>query len=95
MVSADGGTEPRWSPTGKEILYRSLDHRRVFAVGVQTGPNLRLGSPRAIVATPQALLSNGFWSDYDVSRDGLEILMHRLDRLPDPPQLHVVVGALR
>ena len=39
--------------------------------------------------------SEGFWSDYDVSLDGREFLMLKMDDLAAAPQLHVIVKALK
>jgi WD40-like Beta Propeller Repeat len=94
MISSDGGMEPVWSPTGREIFYRTLDSTRLLAVDVQTEPSLRLGTPKVAIETRFMPISSGFFSDYDVSLDGREFLMLKMDDLATAPQLHVIVKAL-
>jgi eukaryotic-like serine/threonine-protein kinase len=93
MVSNDGGMQPVWSPTGLEIFYRSLDGIRLLTVDVKTVPNLRLGMPKVAIETRFMPMSEGFFSDYDVSLDGREFLMLKMDDVAAAPKLHVVVKA--
>jgi Tol biopolymer transport system component len=74
VVSRGGGMEPVWSPTGREIFFRSPDGRRMMAVEVQTRPLLKLGVPRLLFETPYPVAST-YWADYDVTRDGEAFLM--------------------
>jgi Tol biopolymer transport system component len=46
-VSASGGSEPRWAPSGKEIYYWSRD--TLFAAPVATTPALAVGSRRVVL----------------------------------------------
>ena len=41
------GLEPVWSPTGREIFYRSVDGTRLMSVDMRTDPSLQVGTPRA------------------------------------------------
>jgi len=46
-VSTDGGTDPRWAPGGKELLYRTGN--RLTAVSVSMEPTFRkVGQPRLV-----------------------------------------------
>jgi eukaryotic-like serine/threonine-protein kinase len=90
VISRGGGIEPVWSPTGREIFYRSVDGRRMFAVEVQTEPSISVGAPRVLFEGPYPLGSS-FWSDYDVWPDGNEFLMVAADDVGQP-ELHVVVN---
>ncbi len=80
-----------WSPTGREIFYRSLDGSELWSMPVEPGSG-EFGSPRLLFAGPYRL-SGGFFSDYDVSASGEEFLMMRLDGDTAPDELHVVVNA--
>jgi Tol biopolymer transport system component len=57
QVSKDGGTEPRWSPTGREIFFRNGLSMMVAAV--QAGATFTPGDVRELFRTPglAALLS--------------------------------------
>ena len=63
---------------------RSLDGMRLLTVDVQTEPSLRLGTPRMAIETPFMPTSPGFFSDYDVSLDGREFLMPKMDDIAVP-----------
>ena len=95
MVSSDGGMQPVWSPTGLEIFYRSLDGSRLLTVDVRTEPSLLLGTPKVAIETRFMPMSAGFYSDYDVSLDGREFLMLKMDDVAAAPQLHVIVKELK
>jgi len=84
MVSNEGGTDPRWNPNGKEILYRRIDD--FMSVEIKTAPQMEIGKPR--------LLFKGLFDEYDVSRDGKRFLM--IHREPQAPrtQISVVEGLL-
>jgi len=47
-VSIDGGNEPIWSRDGSEIFFLNGSRSRMMAVSVQTEPELRLSSPKAL-----------------------------------------------
>jgi Tol biopolymer transport system component len=90
VVSQGGGIEPVWSPTGREIFYRSVDGRRLMAVDVQTKPVFSVGTPRVLFEGPYPL-GTSFWSDYDVFPDGREFLMIAADDV-GAEQLHVAIN---
>jgi serine/threonine-protein kinase len=85
QVSREGGTEPMWARTGKQLFYRRGDlKKQVWAVDVQTGPAFSAGKPRLLFEQP------GFGPgdpirNWDLSLDGLRFLMVKLDdRKPTP-----------
>jgi serine/threonine-protein kinase len=92
LVSTEGGTEPIWAPSGRELFYRDLSGRRVYAVAVETTSELRLGLP--VLLFEGEFASGGrYGRSYDVTPDGRRFLM--LERPPLPPnptQLIVVDG---
>jgi eukaryotic-like serine/threonine-protein kinase len=88
-VSAEGGVEPHWSPSG-EIFFRS--GTRVLAVNVRTQPDLVVGTPRALFEGPYVL--SAIWDrNYDVTADGQRFLMVRqADAGDSTVQLNIVVN---
>ena len=74
LVSRDGGTEPRWARSGRELFYKSGD--RLMAVDVAPGPALGLGVPRPLFSV------SGYQSarnrqQYDVAPGDQRFLMIR------------------
>ncbi len=79
QVSTQGGMEPVWAPSGRELFYRQGD--RMMVVDVTTQPSLALGSPRllfegAYVSTPWPL------TNYDVTPDGRSFVMVKAGEQP-------------
>ena len=72
-VSTDGGTEPVWSATGRELFYRTVDGT-VMSVPVQTQNGFVAGPATSVVARPY-YKGNGLLRQYDVSGDGQRFLM--------------------
>ena len=71
QVSRNGGIEPGWSHSGRELFYRSLDS--MMAVAVDTEPTLKAG-------VPKTLFSGSFYSTstgqlWDLSNDDQRFLM--------------------
>jgi Tol biopolymer transport system component len=72
QISTEGGTEPVWNPTGKELFYRSGD--KMMAVEIATQPNFSPGKPRMLFEGRYEL-SPVLVNNYDVSPDGQRFLM--------------------
>jgi len=68
QISTDGGTNPEWSPDGRELYYVSPD-RRLMAVG------LKLGADLVAPATPRQLFNLPGGSFYAVAPDGKRFLV--------------------
>jgi Tol biopolymer transport system component len=66
QVSKDGGNEPRWSHTGREIFFRA--GQGVMSAAVLAGATFAPGEVRELFRTtaPPGLV----YTTYDVSRDG-------------------------
>src|ERR1700734_3276013 len=43
-ISTGGGFNPRWSRSGRELFYKSLN--KMMAVDIQTTPSFRAGAPK-------------------------------------------------
>ena len=79
-VSSGGGTDPIWSPTGKELFYRNGD--KMMVVAVKTQPTFDAGRPTELW---ERHYSHGLSSscgppgtsegNYDVNIDGQRFLM--------------------
>jgi Tol biopolymer transport system component len=72
QISTEGGTEPVWNPTGRELFYRSGN--RMMAVPVTLQPGFSAGKPVVLFEGPW-LPSPLTFSNYDVSRDGQRFLI--------------------
>lgn len=71
QISADGGTEPLWSPDGRELFFRNGD--KMMVVNISTTPQVYASRPE--------LLFTGWYStdrigaNYDIAPDGQRFLM--------------------
>ena len=91
LASTNGGSEPVWSPNGRELFFRS--ENRLMSVTIQSDDPLRLTEPRIAIedmgsyvpAPPQVGRAN-----YDVLPDGETFVMIQRDQLGSPPRLRVV-----
>jgi Tol biopolymer transport system component len=72
QVSTDGGNEPRWSHSGRELFFRGIATLDLMVVDVQTAPVFRPGAPRTLFHTHAA--SGAGYTRYDVSPDDRRIL---------------------
>ncbi len=72
QVSREGGEEPRWSPTGREIFFRTAD--AMMSAVVQAGDGFAQGEVRELFrfqgGSNSMYTSNPVYTNYDVSRDG-------------------------
>ena len=75
QLSTDGGGEPRWSPDGRELFYRT-QAGEVLSVAVQTTPSVELGTPQLLFEFPnmRGLSRNG---SFDVHPDGERFVVAR------------------
>ena len=86
--AAGGGTEPRWSHSGKELFYRDASGRLV-TVEVKTRPTFSLGRSTPLFPAAE-FVSDPFARDYDVSLDDRRFLMIRPVAANAPNKLIVV-----
>jgi serine/threonine-protein kinase len=80
QISADGGTDPVWSPDGKELYYRN--GTKMMAVAVTTAPVFSAGKPQMLWSGDYTFglssscgIKGVTTTSYDVSRDGQRFLM--------------------
>ncbi len=87
VVSNGGGTQPRWSPDGKELFYVTGD--AVVAVAVRADGSF--GAPRRLFDRSNFQLNYRYQS-YQASPDGKRFLMIRRDEGSVPRQLNVILN---
>jgi hypothetical protein len=73
LVTAEGGIEPVWAPSGRELFYRSAD--QVLMVPIDPGPPLTIGAPTVILEGPY--VPNPMVANYDIHPDGDRFVMLR------------------
>jgi eukaryotic-like serine/threonine-protein kinase len=92
VVSKDGGTQPRWSPDGRELFFVGLDGI-LMSAAIRAGATLSVGVPTRVLQRPYY---NGFSlveraDTYDVSRDGRFLMLKQGTPLDAPSQPATVV----
>lgn len=87
QISSDGGEEPRWVRSGREITYRN--GTRMMSVPVQIQPTFRGGKPTELF---DRKFDRGFGvAGYDVTADGQTFVMTRSEHTART-QIRVVMG---
>ena len=89
-VSPDGGNAPRWSPDGREILYRHGDMFLAGSVRSTAGP-LAAGDSRKLFEAHAAAGRSTFQAGYSVSPDGRRVPVHLLDPRAVPTRIDVAL----
>jgi serine/threonine-protein kinase len=73
QISAESGGEVRWSPTGKELIYRR--ENQYFAVPVQTAGTFQAGAARPFLRETFPRITALSGSVFSLSRDGKRVLI--------------------
>ncbi len=73
QVSTDGGVEPRWAHSGKELFFRAISTLDLMAVEVDTNPVFRSGAPHALFHSDAATGLD--YARYAVAPDDRHFLM--------------------
>ena len=89
LISRDGGAEPVWSHTGRELFYRHGD--QMMSVAIATTPVLTAGSPRMLFEGSY-LASDTGGAGYDVAQDGRFLMVEPLDLEPPATTIDVVIN---
>ncbi|HET8699779.1 MAG TPA: protein kinase [Gammaproteobacteria bacterium] len=92
QVSRGGGTLPRWSAGGRELVY--LNGNEMMAADVETSGAFRAHAPHVLFAVPPLVGNRG--SPYSVMADGTRCLVAKSNLLGTerPAELRVVVNGL-
>src|SRR5262249_31048464 len=89
-VTNEGGNEPLWAPSGRELFYRNGD--AIMTVDVTTSPTLRAGTPRKLFEKhyePTLAL----FPNYSISPDGQRFVMvKRIAEGQSPTEIRVAVN---
>jgi serine/threonine protein kinase len=85
-ISTAGGSEPLWSPDGRELFYRAAG--QIMAVDVRTSPSFSAGTPRTLFPDGFVNGPNGK-TGYSIALDGRFLFAQHLQ--PDPPITHLQV----
>jgi serine/threonine-protein kinase len=75
QISSDGAGEPRWSPSGTELYFRS--GAKMMSVPVTTGARFSAGRPTELFDAPDDIGPLYGLANFDVSRDGRRFLLVR------------------
>jgi serine/threonine-protein kinase len=75
QITTDGGTQPRWAHSGREIFYRV--GRRFMRIAVETTPSLVVGKPE-LLFEGQYLASADGPANYDVTPDDQRFVLVKL-----------------
>jgi serine/threonine-protein kinase len=73
QVSTDGGAEPQWAHSGREIFYRGVSTLDMMAVEIRTTPVFQAGTPRTLFHSDAA--SGLDYVRYAVAPDDQHFLM--------------------
>ena len=78
LVSLEGGTEPVWSPDGRELFYRETHHSNPYlvAVRIETRPTLKVTNRTRLFSIGDIVATNPH-ANYDISPDGKTFVMVR------------------
>jgi Tol biopolymer transport system component len=87
QTSTNGGEQPRWVRSGREILYRS--GTKMMSVPVQVQPVFRSSKP--VELFDHKFDRGGAAGGYDVTRDGQTFVMTRTEHA-SPTEIRVVIG---
>ena len=88
QISTEGGSEPRWARSGREIFYRHGD--QMMAVPIDFTPTLRPGAPRLLFEGQFTRIGWG-QANYDVAADGRFLMIKGQEQVA-PTVVRLVVN---
>jgi Tol biopolymer transport system component len=89
QISTDGGYEPVWSPTSRELFYRQGD--RMMSAAIATAPALRAERPRLLFEGAY-LVSDTGGAGYDVAADGRFLMVQPIEPQPAATAINLVIN---
>lgn len=90
QISTEGGAQPQWSRSGRELFYLAPD-RKLMAVPIRSGAGFEPGSPRALFQTEVTGLVDAR-NHYVVAADGERFLVNTVVEEPPSAPINVVVN---
>ena len=76
-ISTDGGVEPLWANSGRELFYKNTA-RELVSVQVDTEGDLRVLGRESLFSLPPGASLDFSYTQYDVTQDDQRFLMYRL-----------------
>ena len=76
QVSTDGGVEPVWAHSGRELFYKNAA-RNLVAVTVRTSPTFAVVGRRLLFALPMGASNTAQHAQYGITRDDTRFIMFR------------------
>ena len=93
-ITSDGGVEPVWARSGRELFYRNGD--QMIAVGITTEPTFSAGKSRLLFEGRREMRAGGggFGVNYDIAPDGQRFVMIMESEAQEdaPSQINVVLN---
>jgi hypothetical protein len=90
-ISTDGGTEPLWSPDGRELFYRNSD--QMLAVSISSTPSFTPGRPNLLFEGTYLRADRALpFTTYDVTADGQYFIMLQSTENAAPRQINIVLN---
>lgn len=89
LISVDGGSEPAWASSGRELFYRQGN--RMMAVDISAQAELRAGKPRVLFEGPYVKVPY-VGRNYDVTSDGQRFVMLKRSEESAPQQINVILN---
>ncbi len=84
-MSTDGGTEPVWAPSGRELFYVN-GAQELVAVQVTGDPTFAAGQQEVLFSGDAYLFTVG-QASYDVSADDQRFVMLRIGNVDSGPEM--------
>ena len=89
-VSREGGTEPGWARSGKQLFYRSRDGTQMWVVDVQTGTDFSAGKPTLLFESTK-FGGATYQRCWDISLDDQRFLMVKREERPVKPVTEMIL----
>jgi hypothetical protein len=90
QISRDGGSEPAWAHSGKELFFRDVKANQLMTVDVGPGEALHVGPPHVLVKVPFVDADRD--SGYLVSKDDKRFLGIRTDPVQEAREIQVTLN---
>jgi serine/threonine-protein kinase len=90
QISRDGGSEPAWAHSGRELFFRDVKANQLMTVDVGPGEALQVGPPRVLVKVPFVDADRD--SGYLVSQDDKRFLGIRTDPMQEAREIQVTLN---
>ena len=91
-VTTEGGREPVWDPSEKELYYRDDSGDKLFKVSIMTEPKVQVGSPQLVLEGSYMWSSHLWGRNYDISPKGDFFILIEEEEILLAAQINVVVN---